>query len=117
MTLPSSSIVSLSLHNQSGQILPIKNLPNPFEIRIPQQSNQLMPSMIQQNVKSSLKSMKFNYHHVNLTHHSNFSLALHIDIEPENVNLSYLFILRFSDLPDMQSNLIDERRLLCPKGI
>ena len=117
MTLPSSSIVSLSLHNRSGKIISIKNTTNPFEIRIPQQPNQLMPSMIRQNVKSSAKSMKFNYHHVNLTHHSNFSLALHIDIEPENVNLSYLLILRFSGLPNIQSDLIDERKLLCPKGI
>ena len=116
MTLPASSIVSLTLHNQSGKIMKIQNTSNPFEIRIPHQSNRLMPPMVRENVTSSSKTISFNYHYVNLTHHANLALALHIDLKPENVHLSYLFIIRFSDAPDIQSNLIDERKLLCPKG-
>lgn len=116
MTLPASSIVSLTLHNQSGKIIEVTNTSNPFEIRIPHQSNRLMPPMIRQNVKLSPKPISFNYHYVNLTHHWNLSLALHIDLKPENVHLSYLFIIRLSNTPDIQSNDIDERKLLCPKG-
>jgi hypothetical protein len=116
MTLPSSSIVSLTLHEQSGQTINIQNTTNPFEILIPRQSNTLMPPMIRQNVTSFTNNLKFKYHYINLTHNLNLSISLHIEIEPENRDLSYLFIIRFSGMPDLQTNLIDEWKLLCPKG-
>jgi len=117
MTLPSSSIISLTLHDQSGDIINIKNTIDPFEIRIPNENNHLMPPMIRQNVTSLSKNSKFQYHYINLTHNLNLSISLHIDIEPENPNLSYLIIIRFSGMPDLQTNLIDQSKLLCPKGI
>jgi hypothetical protein len=117
MTLPSSSIISLTLHDQSGDIINIKNTIDPFEIRIPNENNHLMPPMIRQNVTSLPKNSKFQYHYINLTHNLNLSISLHIDIEPENPNLSYLIIIRFSGMPDLQTNLIDQLKLLCPKGI
>jgi hypothetical protein len=116
MTLPSSSIISLTLHDQYGQIINIKNTTNPFEILIPRQMNTLMPPMIHQNVKSFSNNSKFKYHYINLTHNLNLSISLHIEIEPKNPNLSYLFIIRFNGIPDLQKNLIDEWKLLCPKG-
>jgi hypothetical protein len=117
MTLPSSSIVSLTLHDQSGEIIDIKNTIDPFEILIPHKNNQLMPPMIRQNITLSSRNSKFQYHYINLTHNLNLSIALHIDIESENPNLSYLIIIRFSGMPDLQTNLIDQSKLFCPKGI
>jgi hypothetical protein len=117
MTFPSSSILSLTLHDQYGKIINIKNTTNPFEILIPRQTNILMPPMIYQNVRSFLNNSKFKFHYINLTHNLNLSISLHIEIEPENLNLSYLFIIRFSGIPDLQTNLIDEWKLICPKGI
>ena len=117
MTLPSSSILSLTLHDQSGELINIKNTTNPFEIFIPRQMNTLMPSMIYQNVKLFSTNSKFKYHYINLTHQINLSISLHIEIQPENLDLSYLIIIRFNGLPDLQTNLIDDWKLLCPKGI
>jgi hypothetical protein len=117
MSLPSSPIVSLKIHDQSGDIIDIKNTVDPFEIRIPHENNHLMPPMIRQNVTSSSTNSKFRYHYINLEHNLNLSIALHIDIEPENPNLSYLIIIRFSGMPDFETNLIDQWKLLCPKGI
>lgn len=117
MTLLSSSILSLTLHDQSGETINIKNTTNPFEIIIPRQMNTLMPSMIYQNVKLLSNNSKFKYHYINLTHQINLSISLHIEIQPENPDLSYLVILRFNGLPDLQTNLIDDWKLLCPKGI
>jgi len=117
MTFPSSSILSLTLHDQYGKIINIKNTTNPFEILIPRQTNILMPPMIYQNVRSFLNNSKFKFYYINLTHNLNLSISLHIEIEPENLNLSYLFIIRFSGIPDLQTNLIDEWKLICPKGI
>jgi len=116
MTLPSSSIVSLTLHDQFGQVMNIRNTTNPFEIIIPRQMNSLMPTMVRQNVTLLSNNSKFKYHYINLTHNINLSISLHIEIEPENVNLSYLFIIRFSGAPDLQGDLIDDWKLLCPKG-
>jgi hypothetical protein len=117
MTLPSSSIVSLTLHDQYGQIININNTINPFEIFIPRQMNTLMSPMIYQNVTSFSNNIKFKYYYINLTHNLDLSISLHVEIEPKNPNISYLIIIRFSGMPDLQTNLIDESKLICPKGI
>ncbi|CAF3678781.1 unnamed protein product [Rotaria sordida] len=115
ITLPFSSIVSLTLHDQYGQIINIKNTTNPFEIFIPRKTNILMPSMIRENVTLLSNNLKFKFYYINLTHNLNLSISLHIEIEPENQNLSYLFIIRFSNVPNLKKNLIDEWKLMCPK--
>ena len=117
MSLPSSPIVSLTLHDQSGDIIDINNTTDPFEILIPHENNNLMPPMMRQNVTSFSTNSEFRYHRIDLEHNLNRSIALHIDIKPENPNLSYLIIIRFSGMPDFQANLIDQWKLLCPKGI
>jgi hypothetical protein len=94
----------------------IKNTTKPFEIHIPRQKNILMPSMIYQNVSLLSNDSEFKYHYINLTHNLDLSIALHIEIEPENSELSYLVIIRFSGKPDLKTNLFDESKLICPKG-
>lgn len=111
-----SSIVSLTLHDEYGKKLNIKNTAKPFDIRIPHKTNILMPPMIHQHVKSLPNDQLFKYYYINLTHNQNLSISLHIDLESENQNLSYLFIIRFSGAPNLKANLIDERKLVCPKG-
>lgn len=116
MTIPSSSILSLTLHDQSVQIINIKNTTKPFEIMIPRQKNIIMPKMFYQNIKLFSKNSQFKYYHINLTHQINLSISLHIEIQSENPELSYLFIIRFNGVPDLQRNLIDDWKLLCSKG-
>lgn len=94
----------------------IQNTTNPFEILIPRQMNSLMPPMSHQNVTLLSNNSKFKYHYINLTHNLNLSISFHVEIEPENINLSYLFIIRFNGVPDLQANLFDDRKLICPKG-
>ena len=94
----------------------IKNLTNPFEIFIPRRTKVLMPPMIRQNVTLLSNKSKFKLHYINLTHNSNLSTSLHIDFESENRNLSYLIIVRFSGIPNLKINLIDEWKLVCPEG-
>ncbi|CAF3361707.1 unnamed protein product [Rotaria sp. Silwood1] len=115
ITLPFSSIVSLTLHDSYGQIMTIKNTTHPFEILIPHKTNSLMPPMIHQNVTLLSNHIKFKFYYINLTHNLNLSISLHIEIEPKNQNLSYLFIIRFNNVPNLNKNLIDEWKLMCPR--
>ncbi|CAF5159761.1 unnamed protein product, partial [Rotaria sp. Silwood1] len=55
------------------------------------------------------------FYYINLTHNLNLSISLHIEIEPKNQNLSYLFIIRFNNVPNLNKNLIDEWKLMCPR--
>ncbi|CAM2704040.1 unnamed protein product [Rotaria socialis] len=115
ITLPYSSVVSLTLHDQYGKIMHIKNTTDPFEIVIPRKTNTIMPPMFRENVTLSPNNLKFKFYSVNLTHDVNLSISLHIDIEPENKDLSYLFIIRFNGAPNYEANLIDDWKLMCPK--
>ncbi|CAF2051343.1 unnamed protein product [Rotaria magnacalcarata] len=115
ITLPYSSVVSLTLHDQYGKIMNIKNTTDPFEIVIPRKTNTIMPPMFREKVTLSPTNFKFKFYSINLTHDVNLSISLHIDIEPENKDLSYLFIIRFNGAPNYEADLIDDWKLMCPK--
>ncbi|UJR25593.1 hypothetical protein I4U23_006937 [Adineta vaga] len=115
ISLPSSSIISLTLHNQYGEVFSIKNTANPFEILIPRPNITLLPAMFHQNVKLLSNKSKFTYYHINLTHNVNLSISLHIELEPEDRDLSYLIIIRFNGVPDLKANVYDDWKILCPK--
>ncbi|CAF2117161.1 unnamed protein product [Rotaria magnacalcarata] len=115
ITLPYSSVVSLTLHDQYGKIMNIKNTTDPFEIVIPRKTNTIMPPMFREKVTLSPTNLKFKFYSINLTHDVNLSISLHIDIEPENTDLSYLFIIRFNGAPNYEADLIDDWKLMCPK--
>ena len=91
----------------------IKNTSKPFEIHIPHQKNTLLPSMFYENISLFSNNLQVKYYSINLTHNLNLSLSLHIDIQPTNLQLSYLFTIRFNDTPE---NLFDDQKILCPKG-
>ncbi|CAF1236168.1 unnamed protein product [Adineta ricciae] len=116
MTLPLSSIVSLTLHNQHGEVLDIKNTAKPFEILIPRPlTSAISSAMFRQNVTLLSNKSEFTFYHINLTHHVNLSISLHVEFEPEDKDLSYLFIIRFNGVPNLRTNLVDDSKLLCPK--
>lgn len=106
----------MTLHDKNDQIIPVKDTTSPFEIIIPRKTNLLTAPMMHQNVTQVPINSKFKYYYANLTHDLSLSISLHIEIEPENKNLSYLFVIRFSGVPDINANLIDDSQLLCPKG-
>jgi hypothetical protein len=94
----------------------IKNTTQPFEIHIPRQKNTLPPSIIYQNISLLSNDSEFKYYYVNLTHNLNLSISLHIDIEPQDLQLSYLFIIRFNGKPYLNTNSFDHSKLICPQG-
>lgn len=117
MTLPSSSIVSLTLHDRVGREMKIENSTDPFEIIIPRQSATLMPAMTRENVRTfSSTKAPLKYYYINLTHQTHLGISLHIEFQPENANLSYLFLIRFSAEPNLKKNLFDDKKLICSKG-
>lgn len=75
---------------------------------IPRDPNLVIPSMTLQNVSESTSTphnQLFNLHFVNIT--TSLPVSVHIEIEPLNINLNYLFIYRFDRSPVLNS-LINE---------
>ncbi|CAF2315076.1 unnamed protein product [Rotaria sp. Silwood2] len=69
ITLPFSSVVSLTLYDQYDHVVTIKNTTNPFEILITRKINSLRSPMIRQNVRllSNNLKFKFKFYYINLT--------------------------------------------------
>jgi len=79
---------------------------NITEIFIQRDPNMIIPSMILQNVTSTdfyPHQQLFHLHYVNLT--TSLSISIHIEIEPLNFNISYLFIYKFDRIPQLNSSI------------
>lgn len=90
---------------------------NPMEFFVHRDPNIIIPEMFLQNVTFNTdKNSLFHYHRVNLTQNinSNLTFSIHFEMHPLNRNLSYLFIYKFDDQP--QLNSMDNWTLFCPKG-
>ena len=86
-----------------------------IEYLIPRDVNAQFSSIILQNVTTmSNFNRTFNLHYVNLTRTNNLSISLHIEMYPIDIQLAYMFIYKFDDIP--QLNRFDGRSLLCPSG-
>lgn len=73
--------------------------------------------MTRQNVQTfKTTNLPFKYYHVNLTHQQNHGISLHIEFLPEHANLSYLFVIRFDDKPDLKNEIFDYKQLVCSQG-
>ena len=113
-----SRSVSLSLFDQTGREIPIRtNATHPIELIIPRDPNLVIPAMTLQNVTGSTSTphnQLFNLHFVNIT--TALPVSVHIEIQPLNINLSYLFIYRFDRSPILTSsiNQTDDWTSFCP---
>ena len=96
-----STSISLEMFDQNGNaISPTVNLNNPIEMIIPRDPSLIIPSMILQNVtslNSTPHNQIFNFHYINIT--STFSISAHIELQPLNTSLAYLFIYKFDSVP------------------
>jgi hypothetical protein len=94
---------------------------NPIEIFIPRDPSLLIPPMILNNVTLIDDHRLFHFHLINinqLSTNKHFSLSLHFQIRPININISYLFIYKF-DIPFMLDRLMDQidgYQLFCPRS-
>jgi hypothetical protein len=117
-----SRSISLSILDNDGNEISISTTLNyPYQFIIPRDPNLILPPMTLQNV-TSLNStphhLLFNLHYINIVQSNNLPISLHIEMEPLNKTLSYLFIYKFDSSPQLNSsiNLIDGWSLFCPSS-
>ncbi len=117
-----SRSVSLSLLDNDGNEISISTtLNNPYQFIIPRDPNLILPPMTLQNV-TSLNStphhLLFNFHYINIVQSNNLPISIHIEMEPLDQILAYLFIYKFDNSPQLNSsiNLIDGWSLFCPSS-
>ncbi|CAF4193018.1 unnamed protein product, partial [Adineta steineri] len=112
-----STSISLSVVDRNGNEVTIKtDETNPIEIIIPHDPSLIIPSMIIQNVtsiNSTFHNQLFSYHYMNIT--NILPISAHIEINPLETNISYLFIYKFDQIPQLNTsiNQIDGWTLFC----
>ena len=87
---------------------------NPIEIFIPRDPSLLIPPMILNNVTLIDDHRLFHFHLINinqLSTNKHFSLSLHFQIRPININISYLFIYKF-DIPFMLDTVSLKKKMV-----
>ena len=115
-----SRSISLSILDQNGNEISVQTDPDhPIEIIIPRDPNLIIPSMNLQNVTSmnaTPHNQLFHLHYLNLT--TSLPVSVHVEIQPLNTSLGYLFIYRLDQIPLLNSsiNLIDGWALFCPSS-
>ncbi|CAF4145951.1 unnamed protein product, partial [Adineta steineri] len=112
-----STSISLSVVDRNGYEVTIKtNETYPIEIIIPHDPSLIIPSMIIENVtsiNSTFHNQLFSYHYMNIT--NTLPISAHIEIHPLETNISYLFIYKFDQIPQLNTsiNQIDGWTLFC----
>ncbi|CAF4251361.1 unnamed protein product, partial [Adineta steineri] len=116
-----STCVSFSILGENENEISVQtDLNRPIEIIIPRDSNLIIPSMILQNVtsmNSTPHNQLFNFQYINIT--STLPISVHLEIQPLNSSLAYLFIYKFDQVPQLNSSIkqIDGSQLFCPSGL
>ncbi|CAF4233203.1 unnamed protein product, partial [Adineta steineri] len=118
-----STSISFSIIDETGNEMSVPVTSNNlYEFIIPHDPNVIIPSMTLQNV-TSLNStpfhLLFNLHYINITQSNNLTISLHIEIQPLNISLAYLFIYKFDSSPQLNSsiNQINGWALFCPTNL
>jgi hypothetical protein len=116
-----STSLSLSILDEFGNEISVEtNQTNPIEIIILRDPNLIISEMILQNVtsnNSTSHNQLFHLHYINIT--SILSISVHIEMRSLNINLAYLFIYKFDQIPQLNSsmNQIDGWTLFCPSNL
>ena len=117
-------MISLTLFDETGIEIPFQtDLNDPIEIIIPRDANLRIPPLTRQNVTSADANSSthlFNLHAVNLTSSESpdLNVSLHIEIQPMNSTLAYLFIFQYDTSPVLTSSTrrIDGWTIFCPNS-
>lgn len=106
-----SRSLSLSILDEHLNDISISiNDDNPIEMFITRDQNLVVSPMIYQNVSAIDRQHPF---YLQLIHLSDVSL--HFEMQPINIQLSYLFIYRFDDPPRVVAE-VDHWELFCSQG-
>jgi len=118
-----STSISLSLLDRDKNEISIPTtVDHPYRFLIPRDPNRIIPPMALQNV-TSMNSIPhhllFNLHYINIVQSNNLTVSVHIEIEPLNTSLGYLFIYKFDSSPQLNSSIsqIDGWSLFCPSNL
>ena len=102
-----SRSISLSIFDLNGFEIRIQTSErSPIKIVIPHDSNLRIPSMVLQDVtsmNSTFYYQLFNLHYLNIT--NSLPISLHFEIEPLKNNISYLFVYKFDQSPQLNSSI------------
>ena len=119
-----STSLSLTIFDRNGnEILLQTSIDHPIELIIPRDPNIIIPSMNLQNVISMSNSSHyqlFNLHFIDITQsestNNNLTIAITFEMHSFNINLGYLLIYRFDNVPILNNliNQIDGWTLFCP---
>ncbi|CAF1272127.1 unnamed protein product [Adineta ricciae] len=116
-----SRSISLSIFDLNELEISMQtNERSPIKIVIPHDSNLRIPSMILQDVismNSTFYQQLFNLHYLNIT--NSLPISLHFEIEPLKENISYMFIYKFDQSPQLNSSInhIDGWTLFCSSNL
>jgi hypothetical protein len=118
--------MALSLFDELGSNIEFNGLSSPIELKIPRDSNLLLPLMTLQNVTgmkmsatSANNNRQFNLYYINVTSvNENVTLSATFELKPSNDSIAYMLIVRFDGIPILNSsmNQTDGSRILCPTG-
>jgi hypothetical protein len=112
-----STSISLSILDQNGNYVSILvSEDQPIQFFVPRDPNTPIPSMNLQNVtsmNSTSHNQVFYLNYLNIT--STLAISIHFEMQSFDTNLSYLFIYKFDQAPQLNSsiNLIDGWTLFC----
>ena len=107
-----STSISISVLDENQTVIPIRTDRNKaIEIIIPRDPNLFLPEMILQKVASkniSSENKLFYFQFIDLKQiqpNENLTISIHFQIRPLGKNLSYLFIYRFDQSPQLTNSL------------
>jgi hypothetical protein len=104
--------ISISIIDKNENEISIETtIDHPIEIIIHRDSDLIIPAMMFIDVISIPHNQMFHLHYVNIT--NTRSISIHIQIQPLITNLSYLFIYKYDQIPQL-NNQIDGWTLFCP---
>ena len=118
-----STLLSIDFLDEIGNEIPVHtNINQTIELFIPGDINSIPPLMILQNVSllvvnSTINNQQFNLHFINITQsNNNISVSVHFEMHPLNINLGYMLIYKFDNIPQLNNliNRIDGWSLMCP---
>ncbi|RNA44725.1 polycystin-1-like isoform X1 [Brachionus plicatilis] len=115
LKLSGSSLVSLSLFDESSQQLSMNSSENFFQIRIKKDSSQISPDfqMVQTNNLSN-QFEKIVWFSFNV---SNPRSSIHVQIKPENDSKAILALLKFNEDPSFKEKIFDLFEIFCPRHL
>ena len=113
-----STSISLSMLDQNGNEISFQTTSLRFVI--PRDPNLIIPPMNLQNVTSTnftRHNLLFYLQYINIT--TSLPISVHIEINPLNTSLAYLFIYKFDQTPQLNSSLqsIDGWTIFCPSSL